>query len=230
MSYNPWPIGGLPDGFVRPEIEWARINGFWNDDPREIVNSFENEVAAYCGSKYAVSVDCCSHGIFLALKMRDIIGNLEIPKHTYVSVPMQVIHAGSKPIFTDEEWCGFYEIGSTQIFDSAPRFTSNMYLGNGAIQVLSFQIKKRLPIGRGGMILTDSKEERDWLISARYDGRDLHSKYNSAQHVSRVGWHFYMTPEDAARGLQLLHQLPMNNEDVTSWENYPDVSLWDIWK
>ena len=111
MSYNPWPIGELPDGFVRPELEWARINGFWNDDPREIVESFENEVAAYCGSKYAISVDCCSHGIFLALKMRNVVGNLEIPKHTYVSVPMQVIHAGCNPEFTDEEWYGFYEIG-----------------------------------------------------------------------------------------------------------------------
>ena len=52
-----------------------------------------------------------------------------------------------------------------------------MYVGNDAIQVVSFQIKKRIPIGRGGMILTDSKDAYDWFKYASYDGRDLRKYY-----------------------------------------------------
>ena len=41
-----------------------------------------------------------------------------------------------------------------------------MYIGGDNFQTLSFQIKKRLPIGRGGMILTDDKKY-DWLVKAK---------------------------------------------------------------
>ena len=39
-----------------------------------------------------------------------------------------------------------------------------------------------------------------------------------------IGWHFYMTPEDAARGIILMDQIPEENEDSGNWKNYPDVS------
>lgn len=32
-----------------------------------------------------------------------------------------------------------------------------------------------------------------------------------------------MTPEDAARGLILMNQLPKVNPDTGSWKNYPDL-------
>ena len=56
------------------------------------------------------------------------------------------------------------------IVDSATRFTKNMYI-NKTLTCLSFHHRKHLPIGRGGMILTDSKKLM-WL-KARYDGRNL---------------------------------------------------------
>jgi dTDP-4-amino-4,6-dideoxygalactose transaminase len=41
-----------------------------------------------------------------------------------------------------------------------------MYVGLDALQVVSFQIKKRIPIGRGGIILTDDFEAYKWLKMA----------------------------------------------------------------
>ncbi len=36
---------------------------------------------------------------------------------------------------------------------------------------LSFHIKKQLPIGKGGMVLTDDKKAYEWFKKARYEGR-----------------------------------------------------------
>jgi len=90
-------------------------------------------------------------------------------------------------------------------------------------EVLSFQIKKRIPIGKGGMILTDDLAAAEWLRKARYDGRDLAIPYPENIYES-LGWHYYMTPEDAARGILLMDSTPEVNSDIANWENYPDLS------
>jgi dTDP-4-amino-4,6-dideoxygalactose transaminase len=71
----------------------------------------KKKVAAFAGSKFAVSVDCCSNGLFLSMKYLQSINELEkvesiitIPKMTYVSAPMQIIHAGNKVECEDLEW------------------------------------------------------------------------------------------------------------------------------
>jgi dTDP-4-amino-4,6-dideoxygalactose transaminase len=229
-KYNSWPLGNLPSEWQRPEPSKIREMGYDWDDPRDIIDIFENKLADFAGSKYAVLTDSCTNGLFLSLTLRGVRGHVEIPKQTYVSVPMQIIHSGSRPIFQDIEWSGLYELGQTGIFDSAARFTEGMYVGNGALQVLSFQIKKRLPIGRGGAVLTDSSEEYKWLKLASYDGRNLKSKYDSPEHVIGLGWHMYMTPEDAARGILLLDKLPRVNADTMNFQNYPDLSEYSFFK
>jgi hypothetical protein len=73
---------------------------------------------------------------------------LEIPKMTYVSAPMQIINAGNKVTFEDLEWSGVYQLKGSRVWDGAVRWTKDMYVGLDALQVVSFQIKKRIPIGR----------------------------------------------------------------------------------
>jgi dTDP-4-amino-4,6-dideoxygalactose transaminase len=107
------------------------------------------------------------------------------------------------------------------VWDGAGRWTKGMY--TEGFMTLSFQIKKRIPIGRGGMILTDDKKAYEWLKKASYDNRDLTIPYPDNKY-DFVGWHYYMTPEDAARGILLMDQTPVNNPDTGTWQNYADLS------
>ncbi len=227
MTYNPWPLGKVPIDWQRAELREVTELGTTYSDARELVSEFESRLADYAGSKYAITVDSASSGIFSCLKYLGYNGIIRIPRNTYISVPMQIVHAGCKVELTDLAWSGVYSLQPTRIFDSAARFTPGMYLKNNALQVLSFQIKKRLPIGKGGAILTDDLDAYKWLLRARYDGRDLESPYDDPKHVSQLGWHMYMTPEDAARGIILLSKLGNSSfEDVAGSSSYPDISNW----
>ena len=174
---------------------------------------FEKKVAEYAGSKYAVSVDCCSNGLFLCLKYLNAEGT---------------IHAGCKIRFDDFEWSGIYQLKPYPVIDGAVRFTKGMYVPD-TLHVLSFQLKKRLPIGKGGMILTDDEEAASWLRRASYDGRDIRNPYDKDQ-FSTIGYHMYMTPEDAARGILLMDKIPVENKDTQNSSLYTDLSTQPIFK
>tara|TARA_R100000234_G_scaffold68121_1_gene41674 strand:- start:6138 stop:6854 length:717 start_codon:yes stop_codon:yes gene_type:complete len=229
VNYTSWPLGRIPLEWHRPELDQLREAGYEWSDPRDAVDIFEKKVATFSGAKYGIAVDCCSNGLFLCLKYLKATGNITIPSQTYVSVPMQIIHAGCGVIFEDLQWSGIYQLKPYPIYDGATRFTKNMFVGDDALQVVSFQIKKRLPIGRGGMILTNSEEAYNWLKKASYDGRDL-EKYYPEDDFEILGWHMYMTPEDAARGILLMDQLPDVNEDSGGSENYSILSDKEIFK
>lgn len=222
-DYSSWPLGQLPEAFRRLEPEMVRRLGVNWSDPRDIVDEFERRLAQFAGSRYAVVTDCDSNSLFLCLKYREVTGEVEIPRRTYVSVPMQVLHAGATPVLRDFEWKGVYELGTTGILDSATRYRRGMYEGQGNLQVLSFQIKKRLPIGRGGAILTDDADAYRWLKLASYDGRNLSTPYTRVDHVTSIGWHYYMTPEDAARGIILMDLVGEGGEDTGGSQNYPPI-------
>lgn len=232
-NYNPWPLGRLPDHFQRPEPRLVRELGVMWDDPRDINEEFENRLASHSGSKYAVLTDCCTNAISLCLNYSLQVGRLsphdilEIPARTYVSVPMAIYHAGLRFKLREYDWTGEYAIGESGIYDSAARFTRDSFGSTAFAKCLSFQIKKRLPIGRGGAILTNDKQLYEWAKLAVYDGRDLTTRYDSTNHVRLLGWHYYMTPEDAARGIILMAQLPEVNPDMMNQSHYPDLRTWD---
>lgn len=230
FKYNSWPIGKVPKHLQRPELDRIKEMGYDWKDPRDVIDMFEKKVAEFAGCKYAVTTDCCSHGLFLSLKYLQYTGELKkddvltIPKMTYVSAAMQVIHAGNKINFEDLEWSGVYQYKGSRLWDGAVRWTKNMYVGNNALQVASFQLKKRIPIGKGGIILTDSKEAYEWLKLSSYDGRDLTTPYTDENHITMMGYHMYMTPEDAARGIIIMDETPDVNEDTGNHTTYVDVS------
>lgn len=195
----------------------------------EVVKDFEQAIAEYAGSKYAVAIDSCSNALFLSCLYANVKGlKVFIPKRTYPSVPCAIIHAGGKVAFEDINWSGVYQLKPFPIYDSAKRFRKNMYLEN-SFYCLSFHIKKHLPLGRGGMILTDSKEAYDWFKLMRYDGREECSLQNQKT-FSVIGWNFYMSPDLAARGLWMMGNVKDDNEDLIEDPPYPDLSQHKIYQ
>jgi len=194
----------------------------------DVVRQFEETIADYAGSDYAVSVDSCTNAIFLALQYCKVAGKeVTIPSRTYPSVPCCIKHAGGKVRFKDYKWKGIYRLDPFPIIDGAKRFTRGMY-EKGSYHCLSFHARKHLPIGRGGMILTDDEEAVKWFRMARFDGR--HECKLEDDNFEILGWNFYMTPEQAARGLWLMGNLGDHNADLVEIPNYPDLSNYEIYK
>jgi dTDP-4-amino-4,6-dideoxygalactose transaminase len=91
---------------------------------------------------------------------------------------------------------------------------------------LSFQFKKHLPIGRGGMILLDNIDQYNRLQRLSYDGRDRKLSWPKDT-IYEAGYHYYMTPEDAARGIDLFFQLkdqPRLPASITHPQSYKDYN------
>jgi dTDP-4-amino-4,6-dideoxygalactose transaminase len=200
-------------------------------NPYAVVYAFEETVAEWAGAKYAVAVESGSAAIFLSLMLRKhqrgSVGRVTIPKHTYPSVPCSIIHAGGTVVFSDEPWEGVYELSPLNIWDGALRFRAHMY--EEGLHCLSFHVKKHLPIGRGGMILTDDIAERDWLRKARFDGRNPIPLLEDS--FDMLGYNMYMDPAQAALGIQLFEmQRNRVKPDLSVKEQgYPDLSQFPIY-
>lgn len=194
--------------------------------PYKVVTDFENRIAAFAGSKHAVAVESCTAAIFLSCVFKQV-GTVTLPSRTYPSVPCSVIHAGGRVEFSKDPWTGTYQLAPYGITDGALRFKKDMY--EGGLHCLSFHIKKLLPIGRGGMVLTDDSEADRWLRRARFDGRSPIPLEDD--NFTMLGWNMYMTPDQAARGIQLF-DLTKNQElpDLdAAKQGYPDLSQYDVY-
>ena len=135
----------------------------------EKIELFESKIADFFGSPYAVSVDCCTHGIELCLRIKNI-KHYSVPKRTYISIPFLANKLGISFEWRDEEWQDYYYLGGTNIIDAAVLWERGSYIP-GTFMNLSFQYRKHLSLGRGGMILTDDKDAAIMLKKMSYDGR-----------------------------------------------------------
>jgi len=190
----------------------------------EIVKLFEDKVAEFFGAPYAVAVDCCTHGIELCLRHQDI-NIITVPKRTYISIPFLSAKLNIFLQWKDEEWEDYYYL-TNNIIDAAVLWKKDSYIA-GSFMCLSFQFQKHLSLGRGGMILCDSKEDRERLKKMTYDGRLPNIPWRD-QDIDTIGYHYYMTPEIAQLGLDKLDEAiktPPKQWIVTDW---PDVSKMKI--
>ena len=126
---------------------------------------------------------------------------------------------------------GAYQLIPTKVWDSALRFTNNMYI-TGTHMCISFTGPfKHLKLSKGGAILTDDEQAYNWFKRARFSGRNECSYHND--HFDMLGWNFYMMPEIATRGLLLMTQfykngIPISNDDLEL--EYPDLSRFPIYE
>ena len=204
------------------------INDTW-----DWVTRFEDEVANYTGYRYGIACDSNSNAIRLCLHYLNITDtDIEIPANTYVSVPNQIILSGNRPQFRDIKWKGLYPIGDTGIIDAATAFYESMGRGyEDKFMILSFHLKKILNIGQGGMILTNRPDFNEWARPMIYDGRHKDRLYKEDE-FECVGWHMYMSPESAYKGLEIFNsdRIKNYNEPCGSSELYGDLRKQNIYK
>ena len=192
----------------------------------EVIADFEKEIADFFGAPYAVAVDCCTHGIELCLRMKGT-QKITVPKHTYLSVPMLAEKLDLEIEWTDEKWQNYYYM-TEQIVDAAVHWENDSYIP-GTYMCISFQFRKHLSLGRGGVILFDNKNDYDILKKMSYDGRSPDASW-SVQNIQTIGYHYYMTPETAELGLQKLPaaiETPPKKWIYTDWV---DLTTLDVFK
>jgi dTDP-4-amino-4,6-dideoxygalactose transaminase len=215
----------------------------------DITRDFEQALCEYTGAPFAVAVNSCTMALLLAVRWclqgpkiwfdgghsalvttsQPVVQCVSIPRHTYVSVPQSIIHAGGKPVFRDEDWVGNYQLSPLPVWDSARLFTSGMYRkGYGEFVCLSFHVSKTLGDTQGGAILHDDPEADRWFHKARCDGREegVAPKYDKE---IIVGWHCYMNPDTALRLLWRMSTLPEHNDPLPN-DDYPDLSQLECFK
>lgn len=195
----------------------------------EVVSTFENKVSEFFGSKYAVAVDSCTHGLELCLRYTNET-KINVPKRTYLSVPFLAEKIGLEREWRDENWENYYTInyGDKRIIDAAVLWEKNSYIPN-TFMCISFQYQKHLSLGRGGIILMDNKVDYISLKKMSYDGRLPNVPWRD-QDIDTVGFHYYMTPETAQLGLDKLQKAidtPPRQWVVTDW---PDLTEMQIFK
>ena len=194
------------------------------------VTEFENKVSEFFGAKYGVAVDCCTHGIELCLRMVKA-KTITVPKRTYLSVPFLANKIGIDLKWKEEDWTDYYYIDNNtnyKIIDAAVLWKPNSYI-SGTFMCLSFQFQKHLSLGRGGMILTDNKEARDNLKKLTYDGRVPDIPWRE-QNISTMGYHYYMAPETAMKGLFMLPKAINTKPRKWVLEDWPDLTKMEIFK
>ena len=186
------------------------------------VRKFENLISNFFGSKYGIATDSCTHAIELSLRYLNINNEIRFPKNTYIGIPLLGYKLKLNWQWNEEKWKNFYYIENTNIIDAAVLWEKNSYIDN-TFMCISFQFQKHINIGRGGMILTNSKTAYDKLTKMSYDGRDRDHPWRN-QNISVVGYHYYMTPENALAGINIFNNKFDKIPKIWTYEDYPDLS------
>ena len=234
----PWQK--LPSQTLHPHL--SDTDSMLMSNPFKVIKDLEDALCSYTGAPYAVAVNSCTMALLLAVKWHIEHYNygkgnvISIPKHTYVSVPMSIIHAGGKVEFRDQAWSGLYQLEPLPVYDSARWFTSGMYeSSNGMAPVheremlcVSFHATKILGDTQGGAILHNNPDADAWFRRMRFDGRtEGVAPRNDV--FTEIGHHCYMSPDVAARLLHKLSVLPEYNAPLPN-DNYPDLSTFKVFK
>ena len=192
------------------------------------VKLFENKIAEYFGSPYAVAVDCCTHGIELCLRY-DRVTSIHVPKRTYISIPFLAKKLSLDLYWKDENWVDYYSLGNhTRVIDAAVLWKRDSYIPH-TLMCLSFQFQKHLSLGRGGMILCDSEKNYSEPKKMTYDGRLPNIPWR-AQDIDTMGYHYYMTPETAQSGLDKLDGAIKTIPRQWTVNDWPDLTQMKVFK
>ena len=195
----------------------------------DIVTKFENKIAEFFGSKYAIAVDSCTHGIELALRYQNV-KKISVPKRTYLSVPFLAEKLNIEREWRDDDWEDYYWLNYSdrKIIDAAVLWKKNSYIDN-TFMCVSFQYQKHLSLGRGGVILLDNENDTHILKKMSYDGRLPNIPWRD-QNIDCIGYHYYMTPETAQLGLDKLDEAILTEPRKWKTTDWLDLTKMEIFK
>lgn len=163
---------------------------------------FEKRLSEFCGSPFAIAVDCCTHAIELCLRHLNI-KKVTSTAFTYLSVPMTMKLLNINHTMTNEQWRDEYKLHCTPVWDSARCLKPNMYRPN-SFQCLSFGPSKPLDNTRGGAILLDNEDDFIKIKTMSYDGRHPQVAKWIEQPVYTQGFHYMMRWEEMNSALNKL--------------------------
>lgn len=213
--------------FPRPELEQLKKSGYQFEETWQVIDLFEKKLADYFGSPYAVVVDCCTHGLELCFRLINQPDQIvHVPVHTYMSVPMMLEKIHQPWQFVDTKWQESYRFDPLPVVDAAYLWRRNSYQSN-TLTCVSFQHKKHLCIGKGGVILTDRHDHYTRLQRMCRDGRDPKLLWTNDD-ISEIGYHYFMTPDDAARGIMMFDQLCNTPARVFGWQDYKLLTEYSV--
>lgn len=197
---------------------------------------FEEQFAAYVGSRYAVFVDSGTAALFLSLMFQrqfdSTLTYVYTPSLTFVSDPEAIIHAGLTPQFCDVDpktFCmidppeikknamfmpvhltGNRSLVKGEIYDSAHRIELNDFRkDSAALWCYSFYATKNMSTINGGMICTDLPEADIWLRKARDHGlsKGTRERYTDKTPIYDVEFIGYRLKADDVRAAVGIEQL-----------------------
>lgn len=185
------------------------------------VRKFEETIANFFNSPYAIATDCCTHALELCLRYIKPC-TVTCPTNTYLSVPMTLKKLNIPFTWDNSNWQNYYYLKDTNIVDAAVYWEKGGYVPC-TMMCLSFQFKKHLKLGRGGMILLDNHTDYQVLKKMRYDGRSDDKPW-AEQEIETLGYHYYMTPETAKLGCERFDEVKDLKPKLWSNKDYPDIS------
>ena len=192
----------------------------------DVIKQFEDKIAEFFGSSYAVSVDSCTHGVELCLRYTNA-KQISVPYHTYLSIPFLADKLQIPRVWRYEQWADYYYL-TDRVIDAAVHWQHNGYMP-GTFMSISFQYRKHLNLCRGGMILTDDKDAAVSLKKMSYDGRTPDRSWRE-QNIDMVGYHYYMTPETAQLGLDKLPEAIATPPNRLTYQDYLDLTDNEIFR
>jgi perosamine synthetase len=191
-----------------------------------VTREFEERIAQYVGTKYAVAVSSGTTGLFLVYKALGITEAVTTP-FSFIATVTAMYMANVKPHFADINRMTYnidhakasrfnmpcvpvdvfgnpastdYE---TVILDSCESLGTKVHRKFDAC-VYAFYPNKVLTSGEGGVICTDRKDIADYCIMARNQGRSPSDEWLNS---SICGWNFRMSDIHAAIGVEQMKRI-----------------------
>ncbi|WP_207535796.1 DegT/DnrJ/EryC1/StrS family aminotransferase [Desertivirga arenae] len=95
----------------------------------EEVKLFEEEFAAYCGSKYCIGVASGLDALYLSLLALDLPEGAEVlvPSNTYIATILSIVNAGLKPVLVEPD-LGTYNITASGVEENISSSTKAIML------------------------------------------------------------------------------------------------------